>query len=77
MSFNKDLGRALVHRNYRLFLLGQGVSLIGTWMQQVATGWLALELTNSAYMVGLVAAAGSIPILIFSLPAGVLADRSD
>ena len=65
------------HRNFRLFWIGQTISLIGTWMQQVATGWLALELTNSAYMVGLVAAAGSIPILIFSLPAGVLADRSD
>jgi MFS family permease len=65
------------HRNFRLFWFGQTISLIGTWMQQVATGWLALELTNSAYMVGLVAAAGSIPILLFSLPAGVLADRSD
>src|SRR5471032_238468 len=65
------------HRNFRLFWFGQTISLIGTWMQQVATGWLALDLTNSAYMVGLVAAAGSIPILIFSLPAGVLADRSD
>lgn len=65
------------HRNFRLFWLGQTVSLIGTWMQQVATGWLALELSNSAYMVGLVAAAGSLPILFFSLPAGVLADRSE
>jgi MFS family permease len=65
------------HRNFRLFWFGQTISLIGTWMQQVATGWLALELSNSAYMVGLVAAAGSIPILLFSLPAGVLADRAD
>jgi MFS family permease len=65
------------HRNFRLFWFGQTISLIGTWMQQIATGWLALDLTNSAYMVGLVAAAGSIPILLFSLPAGVLADRSD
>src|ERR1019366_5488743 len=53
------------------------ISLVGTWMQQVATGWLALELTNSAFMVGLVAAAGTLPILLFSLPSGVLADRSD
>ena len=44
------------HRNFRLFWFGQTISLVGTWMQQVATGWLALELTNSAYMVGLVAA---------------------
>src|ERR1017187_138044 len=65
------------HRNFRLFWFGQTISLVGTWMQQVATGWLALELTNSAYMVGLVAAAGMIPILLLALPAGVLADRSD
>jgi MFS family permease len=65
------------HRNFRLFWFGQTISLVGTWMQSVATGWLALELTNSAYMVGLVAALGSLPILLFSLPAGVLADRSD
>ena len=70
--------RTLVrHRNFRLFWSGQTVSLVGTWMQQVATGWLALELTNSAFMVGLVAAAGTIPILLFALPAGVLADRSN
>jgi MFS family permease len=65
------------HRNFRLFWFGQTVSLVGTWMQQIATGWLALELTNSAFMVGLVAAAGSLPILFLSLPGGVLADRSD
>ena len=65
------------HRNFRLFWFGQTISLVGTWMQQIATGWLALELTNSAFMVGLVAAAGTIPILLFALPAGVLADRSD
>jgi MFS family permease len=65
------------HRNFRLFWFGQTISLVGTWMQSIATGWLALELTNSAYMVGLVAALGSLPILLFSLPAGVLADRSD
>ena len=65
------------HRNFRLFWFGQTISLVGTWMQSVATGWLALELTNDAYMVGLVAAAGSIPILLLSLPAGVLADRTD
>src|ERR1035437_7586576 len=70
--------RTLVrHRNFRLFWSGQTISLVGTWMQQVATGWLALELTNSAFMVGLVAAAGTLPILLFSLPSGVLADRSD
>ncbi len=65
------------HRNFRLFLSGQTVSLIGTWMQQVATGWLALELSNDAFLVGLVSAAGTFPILLLSLPAGVIADRSE
>jgi MFS family permease len=68
--------RALqVHRNFRLFWTGQTVSLIGTWMQQVGQGWLALELTNSAFMVGLVSAAGTFPVLLLSLYGGVVADR--
>jgi MFS family permease len=68
--------RALqVHRNFRLFWSGQTVSLIGTWMQQVGQGWLALELTNSAFLVGVVAAAGSFPVLLLSLYGGVVADR--
>ncbi len=65
------------HRNFRLFWGGQTLSLIGTWMQKMAVGWLALELTNSAFMVGLVAAASSLPILLFSFYAGVVVDRSD
>jgi hypothetical protein len=64
-----------VHRNFRLFWTGQTISLIGTWMQQVGQGWLALELTNSAFMVGVVAAAGSLPVLLLSLYGGVVADR--
>jgi len=64
-----------VHRNFRLFWTGQTVSLIGTWMQQMGQGWLALELTNSAFMVGLVSAAGSFPVLLLSLYGGVVADR--
>ena len=64
-----------VHRNFRLFWTGQTVSLIGTWMQSVGVGWLALELTNSALMVGVVAAAGSFPVLLLSLYGGVVADR--
>ena len=66
-----------VHRNFRLFWIGQTVSLIGTWMQQVGQGWLALQLSNSAFIVGLVSAAGSLPILVFSLYAGVIVDRRD
>ncbi len=65
------------HRNFRLFWIGQTVSLIGTWMQQVGQGWLALQLSNSAFIVGLVSAAGSLPVLLFSLYAGVLVDRRD
>ena len=57
------------HRNFRLFLVGQTLSLIGTWMQTMAQGWLALELTNNAFLVGLVATATSIPILLFTMPA--------
>jgi len=64
-----------VHRNFRLFWTGQTVSLIGTWMQQVGQGWLALELTNSAFIVGVVAAAGTFPVLLFSLYGGIVADR--
>ena len=67
----------LRHRNFRLFLIGQTLSLIGTWMQAMALGWLALELTNSAFLVGLVATASSIPILIFTMPAGAMVDRAD
>ena len=64
-----------VHRNFRLFWFGQTLSLVGTWMQQVATAWLALELSNDPFVVGLVSAAGTIPILLFAMPAGVFADR--
>src|SRR5215218_6990304 len=67
----------LRHRNFRLFLIGQTLSLIGTWMQTMAVGWLALELTNSAFLVGLVATASAIPILLFTMPAGAIVDRSD
>jgi MFS family permease len=65
------------HRNFRLFWFGQTLSLVGTWMQSMAEGWLALELSNSAFVVGMVAAAQSAPILLLSLPAGVIIDRYD
>ena len=67
--------RVLRHRNFRLFWFGQMASLIGTWMQSMAQGWLALELTNNPFMVGLVASAGSLPVVLFSMHAGVIADR--
>ena len=68
---------ALTHRNFRLFFFGQGVSLIGTWMQSVAQGWLVLTLTNSPFFVGLVSGLGSLGVLAFTLYAGVVADRRD
>jgi MFS family permease len=68
---------ALAHRNFRLFFFGQGVSLIGTWMQNVAQGWLVLELTNSPFYVGLVSALGSLGVLLFSIFGGVVADRTN
>src|SRR5688572_31992734 len=68
---------ALAHRNFRLFLFGQTVSLTGTWMQSIAQGWLVLQLTNSPFYVGLVSALGSLGVLLFTLYAGVIADRTD
>ena len=66
---------ALRHRNFRLFLGGQVVSLTGTWMQQVALGWLVYRLTRSAFLLGLVGFAGQIPSLFLAPFAGVWADR--
>src|SRR5664279_6156361 len=66
---------ALGHRNYRLFFFGQLVSLIGTWMQNVAQAWLVYELTNSPFKLGVVSFCAGVPVLIFSLWAGVVADR--
>src|SRR5206468_6337479 len=68
---------ALSHRNFRLFLFGQGISLIGTWMQSVALGWLVLDITNSPFAVGLTQALRSLGVLLFTLYAGVVVDRVD
>ncbi len=65
---------AFAHRNYRLFFAGQAISLVGTWMQQVAQAWLVLQLTHDPFWLGVVAAAQFIPVMIFGLFAGVLAD---
>ena len=67
--------RSLRHRNFRLFFMGQGVSLVGTWMQSVATSWLVFRMTHSEFMLGIVAFAGQVPILFISPFAGVLGDR--
>ena len=65
------------HKNFRYFWLGQTLSLVGTWMQTMAQGWLALELSDSPLTVGMVAAASSLPIVLLSIAAGVVVDRSD
>lgn len=67
--------RALRHRNYRLFFAGQGISLIGTWMQRIALNWLVYDLTHSATMLGILGFAGQIPTFLLAPLAGVLSDR--
>jgi MFS family permease len=69
--------RTLRYRNYRLFYLGQGVSLVGTWMTRVATAWLIYRLTHSAFLLGLVSFSSQIPILLVGPMAGVWVDRWD
>src|SRR5436190_23638592 len=68
---------AFSHRNFRLFFIGQGISLIGTWMQNIGEGWLVLTLTNSPFYVGLVSALSSLGVLLLTIYAGILADRTD
>jgi MFS family permease len=67
--------RALAHRNYRLFFSGQSISLVGTWMQQIATSWLIFDLTHSAFLLGIVTFASRIPTFLLASFAGVLVDR--
>jgi MFS family permease len=69
--------RALQHRNYRLYWTGQLVSLVGTWMQSVAQGWLMHRLTSSALMLGFLGFAQFLPVLLLSLWAGVIVDSID
>jgi len=70
-----NLFPALRIRNYKLYFIGQIISMVGTWLQIVAQSWLVLELTNSAFYVGVVAASGTVPSLLFSLFGGVIVDR--
>ena len=67
--------RALRHRNFRLFFSGQSISLIGTWMTRVATGWLVYRLTGSALLLGWIGFAGQIPTFLLAPFAGVWVDR--
>jgi MFS family permease len=69
--------RALRHRDYRLFLSGQAVSLVGTWLQSVAQSWLVYRLTGSAWQLGLVTFCSQIAVFVLSPVGGVVADRTD
>lgn len=64
---------ALEVRNFRLFIFGQGVSLVGTWTQTIGVSWLVLKLTHSGTQLGLVVAAQFLPILLLGLWGGVIA----
>ena len=70
-----SVGRALAHRNFRLYFFGQTISLIGTWMQQIAMTWLVYRLSGSPFLLGLVGFCGQIPAFVVSPVAGVLTDR--
>jgi MFS family permease len=69
--------RALRHRNYRLFFSGQLVSLVGTWMQQVAEAWLVYRLTGSAALLGVAGFASQIPVFLLATIGGTVADRAN
>ncbi len=75
----RAMGRALANRNYRLFFVGQGISLIGTWMTRLATGWLVFRLagTSAPWLLGVVGFAGLAPAFFLGPLAGVFVDRWD
>ena len=85
MKTNKDIPgikatvatvfRTMRYRNFRLFFIGQGISLIGTWMEAIAMSWLVYRMTNSPLLLGIVGFSSQIPTFIFSPLAGLLADR--
>lgn len=66
---------ALRHPNFRLWFIGQIISLVGTWMQATAQGYLVYELTDSPFLLGIVGFSAGIPVWLFSLYGGVIADR--
>jgi MFS family permease len=66
---------SLRYRNFRLFWIGQAISLIGTWMQSIGQAWLILKITNSPFLLGLIGAAQYMPILVLSVFAGSIVDR--
>jgi len=79
MSFSgiRNIFRALSYKNYKIYFFGQITSQVGSWMQQVALGWLVYRLTNSAFLLGIVGFSAQIPSFILSPIAGIAADRYD
>jgi MFS family permease len=77
LRFNRRTFSSLRYRNYRLFFAGQVVSQTGSWMQRIALGWFVLQLTNSAFDVGVMAFAQFVPFTLFGLFGGVITDRLD
>src|SRR3954471_12882554 len=69
--------KAFGSRNYRLYFIGQSVSLVGTWMQKTAVSWVIYSLTHSTFMLGLTLFASQFPSFLFSLLGGVISDRYD
>ena len=67
--------RAFRHRNFRLYFGGQSISLIGTWVQQIALSWTVYEFTHSSFLLGVISFAGQLPLFIVTPFAGVLVDR--
>jgi MFS family permease len=77
MRLNKRTFSSFKYRNYRLFFAGQAISQTGSWMQRIALGWFVLQLTHSAFAVGVMALAQFLPFTLFGLFGGVLVDRLD
>lgn len=75
LSRKVSLFPALESKNYRLYIFGQFISVIGTWLQIVSQGWLVLHLSNSPIVIGIIAALSTLPTLLFSLFGGVIVDR--
>src|SRR5437868_10430822 len=71
----RSMIRAFRHRNFRLYFGGQSISLIGTWVQQIALGWTIYQLTHSSWLLGLVSFAGQLPLFLLTPFTGVLVDR--
>lgn len=66
---------SLKHENFRFFFIGQSISLIGTWLQQTALSWFIYDMTDSKFLLGLIASLAALPILFLSLAGGIIADR--